>query len=615
MSSAANEESPMTEVLGPIIGIDLGTTNSVVSVIRNGFPEVIKEDGEAILPSVVGLDAAGHLLIGQAAKNQLVAFPERTLASVKRHMGTIESLALGEQKFTPPEISAMILRRLRDRASAALGTDVKRAVITVPAFFDENQRQATREAGRLAGLHVERIINEPTAATLVYRANSKSRSHLLVYDFGGGTFDVSVVRMESGVIEVLCSKGDTRLGGDDLDHALLNFVADDFYNQHQIDLRKDSSSRWRLLQACETVKRKLSSDAEVRLAEEFIAEKDGKALNLDIKISREHFEGLISEFVQRTIHCVDDAIRDAGLTLQQIDDLVLVGGSTRIPFVEQRLRSEFRLEPSHSVDPDLAVALGAAIQAAMIAGEKVGQILIDVTTHTLGIEVLEMDPRRGPLIAYSPIIHRNTPLPISHEKAYYAVEENQKSARIKIFQGESQQLGNNREIGSIQLNLDNPSLGRDKVIVRFDLSLDGTLKVTATQLSTGFKESLIINNALSHFQEEQSGAASDRLDSMFENAPKSGTIQRFDDAESELAIESHLPTPVAGLPGEIQAELADSIATLNSAKLSLKKLSGEDAEELGELIEKLENALVDQNRDSIKELCTEIDDVLFYAES
>ncbi|MCH7729580.1 MAG: Hsp70 family protein, partial [Planctomycetes bacterium] len=266
----------MTNSDGPIVGIDLGTTNSVVAAVIDGQPQVLEENNEKILPSVVALNAEGQLITGVVARNQLAAFPDRTIASIKRRMGKMDAISLSDQSFTPPEISAMILRRLRDRASRVLQQPVSRSVITVPAFFDENQRQATREAGELAGLKVERMINEPTAATLVYHAGSHDPKQIVVYDFGGGTFDVSVVRMEAGVVEVLSSKGDTQLGGDDLDQALLNHVANQFLEEHQIDLRENVSTRYRLLQACEQAKMQLSTAETVQIVEEFIAEKDGQ---------------------------------------------------------------------------------------------------------------------------------------------------------------------------------------------------------------------------------------------------------------------------------------------------------------------------------------------------
>ena len=278
----------------PIIGIDLGTTNSEVAALIDGHVQVIQEDGQAILPSVVGMTMDGKLIVGQTAKNQLAAFPDRTIVSVKRRMGQTVKLKMAGQEFAPQEISAMILRRLRERAERALGTTITRAVITVPAFFDENQRQATREAGLLAGLTVERIINEPTAASLVYHAGDMQRRHLIVYDLGGGTFDVSIVRIEEGVVEVLSSKGDTQLGGDDFDQLLTKYVADAFLSQHNYDLMSDSTTRWRLIQACERAKCELSSLSSAHVAEEFIATINGKPVSLDIVVTRHEYEELIS---------------------------------------------------------------------------------------------------------------------------------------------------------------------------------------------------------------------------------------------------------------------------------------------------------------------------------
>ena len=313
----------------------------------------------------------------------------------------------------------------------------------------------------------------------------------------GGTFDVSVVRLEAGVVEVLSSKGDTQLGGDDLDQTLLNYVADQFQEEHQIDLRENASTRYRLLLACESAKIQLSSNESVQIIEEFIAEKDGQPLNLVSTMTRSKCEELIAPLVDRTITCVDEALRDAGLTIHQIDDLVLVGGSTRTPLVQRRLREEFLREPSRAVDPDLAVALGAAVQSAMIDGQSVGPVLVDVTGHTLGIEACEGMSLDGPNLVFSPIIHRNSPLPARHEEAYSSMHEEQKSAEIHVRQGEYSEVHRNRSIGKFTLDLETGGTERSKIVVRFDLTLDGTLKVTATQSATGISKELKIDNALS----------------------------------------------------------------------------------------------------------------------
>jgi len=595
---------------GPIVGIDLGTTNSVVAAIVNGKPKVLTEDGEQLLPSIVGLKQDGTLVTGTVARNQLAAFPDRTIASIKRKMGTMDPVKLGEQSFTPPEISAMILRRLCDRASRVLGQPVNRAVITVPAFFDEHQRQATREAGELAGLKVERIINEPTAATLVYHAGTQDRKHIVVYDFGGGTFDVSIVRMEAGVIEVLSSKGDTQLGGDDLDALLMNYVADKFQKAHGIDLRADLSSKYRLLLSCESAKQKLSTQETVEIVEEFIAEKDGSPLNLQASISRQQYEEMIMPLVDRTIRCVDEALRDAKMTAAQIDDLVLVGGSTRTPLVESRLREEFRREPSRAVDPDLAVALGAGVQAAMLAGQKVGPVLVDVTGHTLGIEAVEEMTFAGPKLIFCPIIHRNSALPARYEERYSTMHDEQESVVIRVFQGEHSDLTKNREIGEMSLDLATGGGSRNKILVRFDLTLDGTLKVTATQPASGKSNEVLIENALSQFQAEDRDRAKSRLGAMFD-----ASSELLDDADLPSKSEWRNVSPSVSSSGDdMESRYPDAVTLLQKIEDLGSGIPGEDAEELETLSLKLKQAMAEGNTAEVASLCTELDDILFYVQ-
>ena len=603
----------MADRQGPIVGIDLGTTNSVVAIFADGKALVLEEAGEKLLPSVVGINPGGQLVTGVAAVNQLAAFPDRTIASIKRKMGTMDPVQLGDQTFTPPEISAMILRRLRDRASRALGQPVTRAVITVPAFFDENQRQATREAAQLAGLTAERIINEPTAATLVYHAGSHDRKQIAVYDFGGGTFDVSIVRMEAGVIEVLSSRGDVHLGGDDLDQVLVNHVADQFKAEHGIDLRTDPRMRFRLLQACENAKKRLSTEETVQITEDFIAEKEGQPLHVNATVTRSEFEEMIEPYVERTIQSLDEALREAKVTVHQLDDLVLVGGSTRIPLVEERLREEFQREPSRAVDPDLAVALGAAVQGAMIEGQSVGPVLVDVTSHTLGIEACVGMSFTGPQLVFSPIIHRNTPLPARHEEAYAKVTDEQEAAEIHVLQGERPEVHRNQSIGRFRLDLKAGGGDLSKIVVRFDLSLDGTLKVTATQPATGFTKDLAIQNALSQFQAEDRGRAETRLESMFE-------------ASEELLDEDDLPvrsewgamdseTDESASPDVISAwemKFAEAVALLKKADSLKSSIDGQDASDLESICENLKNAMTTDDPVAVASFSAELDDLLFY---
>ena len=602
-----------------IVGIDLGTTNSVVAVYVNGKVQVIAEEGVAILPSVVGMTLDGRLIVGNAAKNQLSAFPERTVASVKRRMGQAVKVKMGEQDFSPQEISAMILRRLKQRAETFLGTSVTRAVITVPAFFDENQRQATREAGQLAGLTVERIINEPTAASLVYHASTSERRHLIVYDLGGGTFDVSIVRVEDGVVEVLSSKGDTQLGGDDFDELLSKHVADAFLTQHNCDLMGQSTTRWRLMQACERAKCELSSSGSVHISEEFIATVDGNPVNLDIEISRYEYEELIAALVERTISCVDDAIRDSGLSTSQLDELILVGGSTRTPLVQRRLREEFHRDPKWSVNPDLAVALGAATQAAMQDGHAVGPVLIDIATHTLGVSALTGSPY-SPELEFVPIIRRNSPLPAKYDDIFQTTSTNQEKVDVHVFQGESSQLSRNQSIGRFMLEGLNKTKNSDgEILVRFDLTLDGTLTVTAIERKTGVSKALKIDNALSQMSESGKQASEERMEFLFRDSEGFGSVVDatvLSDEEEEERNRSEWAQ--IGEPAE--KHRVDGPGTheptvsqlVNRARSIRSSLSSDDAEDIDRLIGLIESAEHENDKVLMEGLHAELEDLLFY---
>ncbi len=586
-------------ISSPVIGIDLGTTNSVVAVCLDGRPRVLEEEGNALVPSVVGLAADGRLLVGEAARNQLAAFPDRTIASVKRRMGQAVKLSLAGTDYTPQEISAVILRSLKERAERALGCPVSRAVITVPAFFDEPQRQATLEAGRLAGLTVERIINEPTAASLVYHAGSTDRRHVIVYDLGGGTFDVSIVRIERGVVEVLSSKGDTSLGGDDFDELLARHVAARFQQEHDHDLMADAGTRWRLLTACERAKCALSTAASVQVVEEFIVMVRGRRVSLDVEVARHEYDELISGLVDRTIGCVDTAIRDSGLALSQIDELILVGGSTRTPLVQQRLRDELRREPRWSVDPDLAVALGAATQAASIAGQAVGPVLVDVATHTLGIAAVCGSPWSEQL-SFVPILRRNSPLPARYEDLFSTHGDDQDLALIPVLQGESPRLEENREIGRLKLEGLNASADCDgKILVRFELSLDGTLQVMAVESRSGISQRLAIVGALSRMQEKDASAAAERL------AALTGVAMLPADDAGGFEAGRHEPaTASAGRPHE---------AVVRRARQALPGLGPEDTADVERLLRLIEEAAIAGDEPLLGGLVAELDDLLFYA--
>ena len=503
-----------------IVGIDLGTTNSEVAVVENGRPRVISVDGDPILPSVVGLAEDGKLLVGKPARNQYVLAPDRTVKSIKRKMGQDVKVPVGDQQFRPQEISAMILRRLKEAAEKDLGKPVTKAVITVPAYFNDTQRQATREAGQLAGLEVVRIINEPTAAALTYTPDPEGNEKFLVYDLGGGTFDVSVLSAEGGVFEVLSSHGDTQLGGDDFDELFLNSVADEFEKLFGVDLRANKSTRARLLRAVENAKKHLSDHAFAKIEEEFIAEKDGVPLHLSQEVGRSEFESLIAPLIDRTMQCVQKALDDAKLTAAQIKQVVLVGGSTRIPVIG-RLLEERLGQPAHrEVHPDLCVALGAAVQAGIIAGESVGAVLVDITPHSLGIKSLEI-PQSFSLHPnewkFTPIITRNTPLPASRSEVFCTVSDNQPTVEIDVFQGESGDVRRNHRVGKFLVE----GLARvpagNQLVVQMDLTLDGTLKVSAREKATGLVRQVTIENAMARFAVEERDAAQQRLERMWAN--------------------------------------------------------------------------------------------------
>ncbi|NBX29058.1 heat-shock protein Hsp70 [bacterium] len=580
----------------PVIGIDLGTTNSVVAISIDGRVRVLQEDGTPLVPSVVGVGADGRLLVGQSARNQLAAFPDRTIASVKRRMGQAVTLPMAGTSYTPQEISSVILQALKARAERALGRPVSRAVITVPAFFNEPQRQATLEAGRLAGLTVERIINEPTAASLVYHAGSDDRRHVIVYDLGGGTFDVSIVRTEQGVVEVLSSKGDTKLGGDDFDDLLARHVAGRFLQEHGYDLMADGGTRWRLLTACERAKCELSTAATARIVEEFIATIKGRQVSLDVEVSRTEYERLIRSLVDRTIACVDMAIIDAGLTLSWIDELLLVGGSTRTPLVQSRLREEFRREPRWSVDPDLAVALGAATQAAAIAGQATGPVLVDVATHTLGIAAVNDGPH-GEHVAFCPILRRNSPLPARYEDLFFTHDDTQDVAVIQVFQGESERLEENHEIGRFVLEGLNASSDCDgRILVRFELSLDGTLEVTAIESMSGISQRLAIVDALSDLKLNRAAGAAERLGRLTGFAPP-------------------IQAPTADVSGAADGTGRDDphAAILHRARQALPALGPEDAADVERLLQLINEARAADDEPLLSGLVAELDDLLFYA--
>jgi molecular chaperone DnaK len=599
----------------PIVGIDLGTTNSEVAIVaEDGQPHVFEEDSDPILPSFVGLSDDGRLLVGKSAKNQYPLAPERTVKSIKRKMGQDVKVRLGEQEFRPQEISAMILRALRDRAQAQLGVPITKAVITVPAYFNDAQRQATREAGELAGLEVVRILNEPTAASLCYDPSHRELRRLLVYDLGGGTFDVSIVQSQEGVVEVLSSHGDTQLGGDDFDDLLLKHICDRFQQQHGIDPRENAVSRARLLRAAEAAKRHLSYHPFARVQEEFLAEKEGAALHLDLEISREEYEELIRPLLDRTMECVQRALDDARLLPTQIDKVVLVGGSTRTPLVSQLLEERLGQPAHQEVNPDLVVAMGAAVQAAIIGGRDVGSVLVDITPHSLGIKCLS--ERRGFEFPYqfAPIIHRNTALPASRSEVFHTIYDNQREVEIDVYQGESDDVRNNYRVGRFMIQGLAPVPAGNQLVVQLDLNLDGMLKVSARERATGLQKPVTIENALATYEREERDAAQERLDALWGAFPGYSTEDDGEeDGEPGAEEPGELPSLVPG-PREGQREAVQARALLEKAERLLDRVSAEDRGEMERLMEKVRTALTDRQWDRVQSASNELADVLFYLE-
>ena len=392
-----------------IVGIDLGTTNSEAAALVDGTIEVLATDGEQIMPSYVGLSPQGQLLVGTPARNQYILYPERTVKSIKRLMGSDQRVALGEQTYSPPEISALILRALKTRAEAALGALVRRAVITMPAYFSDAQRQATRDAGEIAGLEVVRILNEPTAAALAYGADRQEDRTVLVYDLGGGTFDVSVVQVHGEITEVLASHGNTHLGGDDFDQLLLDFVHERFRAAGGPDLRADRRAMNRLLHAVEEAKKRLSFEPYAQIREEHLAERAGVPVHLDLEVSRSEYEDLIRHLIEGTLDSVHQALADAGKRPDQVDEILLVGGATRTPLISRLLEEKTGLVPRQELHPDLCVALGAGVLAARLAGHDVERVLVDISPYSFGPSHLGLRHGVPYEHCYHPIIARNTP--------------------------------------------------------------------------------------------------------------------------------------------------------------------------------------------------------------
>jgi molecular chaperone DnaK len=595
-----------------IVGIDLGTTNSEIAYIQDDQPYVIPDEtGDTILPSVVGLSEDGRLLVGHAARNQLLLAPERSVKSIKRRMGENTTVSLGGQDYTPQEISAIILRTLRERAERHLGVAVGKAVITVPAYFNDAQRQATREAGELAGLDVVRIINEPTAASLTYDTDQWDLKRLLVYDLGGGTFDVSIVQIQEGVVEVLSSHGDTQLGGDDFDALLAEYIMQHFENEQQFDLRDVPTARARVLRAAEEAKKQLSVAPFAEIQEEYIAEKDGIPLHLTMEIARHEFESLVRPLLDKTITCVGQALDDAKLSPFQLDRVLLVGGSTRSPIVTEMLEERLDQPAHQEVDPDLCVALGAAIQAAIINGQDIGPVLVDITPHSLGIRCLGTVDGLLSDSMFSRIITRNSPLPISRSEGYQTVVDGQETVEIEVYQGEYDDARMNTLVGEFLVEglADVPA--GNEVLVHMTLTLDGILQVTATEKQTGLQRQVRIENALTRFQHDVRDEAQRRLDALFADE---------EDEDSTFDVEFHdidasEPKPFeATTDAKIHRAVVQARALIEKAERLLPSVDDVAKADVESLLAQLRDAINTRNTSAIEAHSDELADMLFYME-
>ena len=578
-----------------IIGIDLGTTNSEVAVIRDGRAQVLDVDGGPILPSVVGLADDGSLLVGRAARNQYALYPERTIRSVKRRMGEDVQLSMGEQAYSPQEISALILKRLKRAAEEHLGAPVQKAVITVPAYFSDAQRQATRDAGELAGLEVVRIINEPTAAALAYEVDATEARTILVYDLGGGTFDCSVVRAGGDVTEVLASHGNNHLGGDDFDAKLIMHVLEHLRSEHQCDPSDDRAAMARITRACEAAKIALSDAPYARIDEEYLLPDREPPVNLSLEIGRETYEEMIEGYIDETLEAVHTALKGAELTVADIDEVLLVGGATRTPLIQARLEQILGMQPRAEVDPDLCVAAGAAIQAGVIAGQATSAVLVDITPYTFGTSAFaDLDGMPYPY-CFVPVIRKNSPIPTAKSDAFQTMVDGQEAVDVRIYQGEDRDALNNTLIGSFRVEGLSDVPAGNVIVMRFELDLDGILKVTATEKRTGKEKHIAIDNATTRFESEGLDAAKQRLAALI-----GAEAEVIDDAAAET--EEHRE--------EVKAR-----ALLEKAERLLETAGAEDKEDLVDLIEAVRDALAADDLAKLDPAVASLSDLIYYLET
>lgn len=606
-----------------IVGIDLGTTNSEVAALHEGEVRMLGDGPNLMLPSCVGISPAGELLIGRAARNQELLHPDRTIRSVKRRMGSPGPIRLGEQDFTPPEISALILRELARRAGGRLGADVRRAVITVPAYFSDAQRQATREAGELAGLEVVRLVNEPTAASLAYGFGTEHGKTVMVYDLGGGTFDVSIVAVTEQITEVLASHGNTQLGGDDFDKLLVDRLARAFADEHGIDLRgpEHRSAQVRLYAAAEAAKIRLSAEPFAVVREEALAEVGGASGNLELEISREEYARMILPLVESTLESVSRALDDAGKRPADVDVVLLVGGSTRTPLIAESLEERMGRVPRQDVHPDLCVALGAGLLGSRLAGHEVDRVLVDISPYSFGVSYLgERDGELSPY-CYKPIIRRNTPLPVTRTELFFTTHDRQTEVDIEIFQGEDADALNNTQVGEFRVEGLTPVVGENPILCSMRLDLDGILEVTATEKRSSLSKKVRIAGATAAARDAD--ASRNRLAEMFEargepEPPlrRRGGLEPTDASSPTLRLsgtESRAAHDLEAKP-ELDAAVEEGRALLARCRALMDGLHPDDLTEAIDLNDDLETVIDGGDTEPVRNACAALREFLFFVE-
>lgn len=564
------------------IGIDLGTTNSVVAVMEGGKPTVIANaEGSRTTPSIVAFSKSGERLVGQLAKRQAIVNPDRTIASIKRHMGENYKVNIDGKDYTPQEISSMILRKLADDASKYLGEKVTSAVITVPAYFNDAQRQATKDAGKIAGLDVLRIVNEPTAAALAYGLEKDKAEKVLVFDLGGGTFDVSVLEIGDGVHEVLSTSGDTHLGGDDFDQKVMDWICEEFKKQEGIDLKGDKQAMQRVKEAAEKAKCELSSVLETNINLPFITADANGPKHLDLNLTRAKFEDLCFDLLERCKKPVEQALKDAGISKDDINEVVLVGGSSRIPAVQKLVKDYTGKEPNQSVNPDEVVAVGAAIQAGVLAGEVKDIVLLDVTPLTLGIETL------GGVM--TPLVPRNTTIPVSKSQVFSTAENNQTAVDIQVLQGERPMARDNKSLGMFRLEGIAPAMrGIPQIEVTFDIDANGIVNVSAKDKATGKEQKITITNS-SNLSEQD-------IDKMVKEAEANAAEDKKKKEDAEIKNNA---TSLISSADRIMKDFEGKIDAADKSKLEEQKAALQKA--------------IDENKatDELKKMSEELQQTMF----